>query len=213
MNHNETNTALIRLPFELFTSAGVPITGASFTNPPATGEVQISKAGATYADVAGSVVEIGSGSYYYQGVTADANTRPWVNLKVNKSGAVLVKYNEPVTPNPDAIWDALGSAHNTSLTMGAILQALTGGGGGPSAASIAAAVMASILRDGGANPDSTVLGHLRRMDALFFGQVSGMLGALVTAMQPGGVTPEFAVAQDTVAGSRSEVDRTTSETP
>lgn len=90
----------------------------------------------------------------------------------------------------------------------------TSGTGGPTAEDVADAIMAFVLRAGdGSDPDSTVLGHLRRMDALFFAKVTGLLGALVRAYQPGGAIVEFSAAQDTEAGTRDEVDRTTSETP
>ncbi len=85
---------------------------------------------------------------------------------------------------------------------------------GASAAAVASEVMAFVLRAGaGSDPDSTVIGHLRRMDALFFGKVIGLLGAVVQASQPGGVTTELSVSQNVAAGSREEADRTASETP
>jgi hypothetical protein len=76
-------------------------------------------------------------------------------------------------------------------------------------ADVTDAVGALILRTG--SPDSTLLGHLRRQDALFYGDVTGLDDTTVTAMQPGGVTPEFIRTQDVGAGTGLEVDRTTSE--
>jgi hypothetical protein len=99
----------------------------------------------------------------------------------------------------------------SALTSGQV-AAVASGGGGPSAEDVAAAVMAFVLRSGGSDPDSTVLGHLRRMDALFFGRVIGLLGEMVQAYQPGGTTPEFSVSQNVAAGTRDEADRTASET-
>jgi hypothetical protein len=59
----------------------------------------------------------------------------------------------------------------------------------------------------------TLRGHWRRMDALFFGKITGFIGALVTAYRPGGVVEEFEAVQNTTAGSRDEVDVTDSEIP
>lgn len=59
----------------------------------------------------------------------------------------------------------------------------------------------------------TVRGFLRRVDALFFGKVTGLKGATVTAYQPGGITTEYTVTQDPTNGNRSEANVTTSETP
>lgn len=133
MQLNQATASLRRVPFELFDNSGAPVTGASFTNPPATGEVQLSKAGGSYTDVTGSVVEIGSGSYYYQGVLADTNTLGLLILKVNKSGSRLFKYQDEVTAGADAtaianaVW---GFAHQSGRTVkGAIKrldQLLTG---------------------------------------------------------------------------------------
>lgn len=73
---------------------------------------------------------------------------------------------------------------------------------------VAAAVMSFTLRTG-----RTVKGHLRRMDALFFGKITGFLSSLATAYQPDGTTTEFTATQDTVAGTRATVDCTVSEGP
>lgn len=109
--------------------------------------------------------------------------------------------------------DDAGGTPN-ALTAGQVDSTGGGGSGAPTAEEVADAVMAFVLRAGaGSDPDSTVMGHLRRMDALFFNKVSGLLGALVRGYQPGGITVEFSANQDGAAGTREEVDRTTSETP
>lgn len=76
------------------------MTGASFSGPPATGEVQVSKAGGAYVDVTGTVVEIGSGSYYYQATTGDVDTLGLLILKVNKSGSTIYKFGDEVIVAP-----------------------------------------------------------------------------------------------------------------
>jgi hypothetical protein len=68
--------------------------------------------------------------------------------------------------------------------------------------------MSYVLRTG-----RSVRGYLRRMNALYFGAGTGLLGALVTSAQPGGSPAEFTVAQNLAAGTRAEADCTTSETP
>lgn len=103
-----------------------------------------------------------------------------------------------------------GGGTPNALTAGQVAAVTSGGGVTPE--DIAAAVMAFVLRSGGSDPDSTVLGHLRRMDALFFGKVVGLLGSMVQAYAPGGVDSEFTVAQNVEAGTRDEADRTASET-
>lgn len=78
--------------------------------------------------------------------------------------------------------------------------------GAASASAIATAVLGGVLRAG-----STVKGFMRRMDSLFFGKITGLLGTTVTAYQPDGINPEFVATQDVVNGARSNVDRTVSE--
>lgn len=99
---NQSVSSLRRVPFELFDAAGAPITSAtvSFTNPPATGEVQISKAGGGFVDVAGTVIEIGNGTWYYQATTGDVDTLGLLILKVNKATAKVFKYQDEVINAP-----------------------------------------------------------------------------------------------------------------
>lgn len=84
-------------------------------------------------------------------------------------------------------------------------------GSAASAAAVAAAVLGGILRTNGP-VNTTVKGVLRRLDALMFGKITGFLGTTVTAYQPDGSTPEFTATQDVTLGTRSNVDKTTSET-
>lgn len=95
---NESSAALRKIPFEMYDSSGNPLTGTTltFTNPPAAGEVQISKAGGAYVDVTGSISEVGSGSWDYNGVAGDFDTLGRIRLKVNKTGAQLFKYEDTV---------------------------------------------------------------------------------------------------------------------
>lgn len=62
-------------------------------------------------------------------------------------------------------------------------------------------------------PGRTVLGHLRRMDGLFFSRVDGLKAPTVEVYQPGAVTLEYDVDQNVAAGTRDEADCTTSEIP
>ena len=78
----------------------------------------------------------------------------------------------------------------------------------PTLSAVVEGIMGYVLRTG-----RTVRGHLRRMDALYFGATTGLLGALVTAKQPGGATTEFDVGQDLGLGTRDEASVATSETP
>lgn len=81
-------------------------------------------------------------------------------------------------------------------------------GGGATAAEVRDAILDYALRGG-----RTIRGHLRRMDALFFGRVTGLLGALVTAFRPGGSVTEYTAAQDPALGTRDEASCAGSETP
>lgn len=96
---NEPTASLRKIPFEMYDSSGNPLTGSTltFTNPPAAGEVQVSKAGGAYTDVTGSISEVGAGSWDYNGVLGDFDTLGRIRLKVNKTGAQLFKYEDTVS--------------------------------------------------------------------------------------------------------------------
>jgi len=116
---NQPVASLRRVPFELFDATGTPITGGtvSFSNPPAAGEVQISKAGGLYTDVTGSVVEIGSGTWYYQGVIGDFDTLGLLILRVNKTTAKVFKFQDEVVPAASS-----GGGGATPLTVPSKMQ-------------------------------------------------------------------------------------------
>lgn len=108
----------------------------------------------------------------------------------------------------DAVWDEAGAGHVTGGSFGAIVQAISGGGGGGATASeVRDAILDYELFSG-----RTIRGHLRRMEGLFFGRVTGLLGALVRVFVPGSPsTTLFTALQDLAAGTRQEVDLGTSE--
>lgn len=59
----------------------------------------------------------------------------------------------------------------------------------------------------------TVLGLLRRLDALTGGKATGLNGAAPTFFQPDGATTEFSNTQNLAAGTRGTATVTNSETP
>jgi hypothetical protein len=78
----------------------------------------------------------------------------------------------------------------------------------PTANNVRDAILGATLRTG-----RTLRGHWRRMDALFFGKNTGLLGSLVTGYQPDEATEEFTAAQNTTAGTREKATVTNSEVP
>lgn len=103
-----------------------------------------------------------------------------------------------------AVLDAVAASYADAGSIGEAIQT----GSAPTAVENAEALMSYAFRTG-----RTVRGFFRRADALFFGKVTGLLGALVTAFRPGGIVSEYTVAQDVVAGNRAESDVAGSETP
>lgn len=82
----ETDPARLRFPTIIFGTAvepQVPTEGATVTAP---SDLQVSYNGGSFVDSAGSLVEIGSGLYYYQGVAADADTRRRLLVKYESTG-------------------------------------------------------------------------------------------------------------------------------
>lgn len=81
----ETIAAHLRWPILIYQDDGVtPATGVA-VSPPAH-YLQTSSAGAAFGDAAGSLVEVGSGLYYYQGASADAAAATSLGIKVARSG-------------------------------------------------------------------------------------------------------------------------------
>lgn len=74
----ETDATLLRLPLTIYDTNGNLATTATAVSP----DLQVSANGAAYTTSTGSLVPVGSGLYYYQGVAADAVT----------AGAVILQY-------------------------------------------------------------------------------------------------------------------------
>jgi len=128
---------------------------------------------------------------------------------VTAAQADLTTLTARLTSIRAGLLDNLDAAMSSRLSAsaGALLATAAAVAGLPTATQIRDALLAYALRSG-----RTVKGHLRRVDALLFGKATGLVGALATLYQPGGSTAEFTATQDTVAGTRAEVDTTTSET-
>lgn len=130
------------------------------------------------------IVELGGGNYEYQ-MSAGESADPG---KVYYYPNVALHDGDALT----ARWEDIVDVGSAGLTANAVRDA----------------ILDYTLRSG-----RTVRGHLRRMDALFFGKVTGLWSALVTAFRPGGAVAEFEAVQTPAAGSREEVDVTGSEAP
>jgi hypothetical protein len=133
----------------------------------------------------------------------------WTRTQTNATGYMVladgVGASSPMTI-ASAVWDEPRAGHATAGTFGE----------GVVVSSLATAALTAIrdkLLDYEYRTGRTVRGLFRRWGALIEGRVTGLLGSLVTAYQPGGVTSEFSAAQDTAAGNRSEATVTNSETP
>lgn len=124
---NQATASLRRIPFELVdSSTGAAVTGATFS----AAEVQVSKAGAAYVNATGSVVEIGAGSYYYQGASGDVDTLGLLIVKVNKAGSLVYKYGDEVIAAPsvlvasDVATAVFGFAHQSGRTFKGVIKRL-----------------------------------------------------------------------------------------
>lgn len=73
-------------------TTGAPQTGLTFSG----AELQVLKAGGSYANFAGTVTDVGGGDYTYQFTAAELNTSGIVLLKVNKSGSSQYTLNDQV---------------------------------------------------------------------------------------------------------------------
>ncbi len=156
-------------------------------------EIMISVDGGTPTIATGTVDEYGVGvgnglgQYTYTPAVGEV-VAPRFTMLVSKTGYAPWPYEVEVVE----------SAPATSADVNAL----------PSASEILDAILEYELR-----PGHTIRGYLRRMDALFFGKVTGLVDTIATAFQPGGIVPEFTATQDPSNGTRAEVDVTTSETP
>jgi hypothetical protein len=80
----ETTTSHLRLPLVIYQDDGVTLGTGAATSPPSH-FLQTSISGAAFADAAGTLVEVGSGLYYYQGVTGDVAARASLGVKFVRS--------------------------------------------------------------------------------------------------------------------------------
>jgi hypothetical protein len=103
------DTALIRVPILIYDASGNLAEGATASG----AELQISKAGGAMTNATGTLVELGGGSYYYQGVVADADTQGVLLVKYEKSLFLTSFGGSDVVPEvtvdtsaiADAVWD------------------------------------------------------------------------------------------------------------
>lgn len=80
---NESSATLRRIPFVLYDLTGVAQTGATFSG----AEVQVSKNGGTFVNGLGTVVETGSGAYYYPADATEVDTEGYILLKIANTGS------------------------------------------------------------------------------------------------------------------------------
>lgn len=93
INLSEATAAKRRIPFYLFDTTGTtPQTGKTFSG----SEIQLSQNGATFANFAGTVTEVGSGLYYYETTLAEAGVYGFLALKIVKSGCKTILQTEVI---------------------------------------------------------------------------------------------------------------------
>jgi len=87
-------------PLHALNVDGTPVTGEDFSGP---GELEISIAGSTFGDIdpEGTIVEIGSGYYYYESSLSEA-TGPWLAVKIS-GVCVEFTFEEDVNTNLSGI--------------------------------------------------------------------------------------------------------------
>jgi hypothetical protein len=66
-------------PLRALDESGNPILGEDFSGP---GELEISLAGAAMIAPSGTITEIGSGYYYYEATETEAQSAPWIAVKI-----------------------------------------------------------------------------------------------------------------------------------
>jgi len=71
----ETNTTKLRLPFTIYDLTSEPPALATGATIAVASDMQLSVNGGAYANAVGTMPEVGSGLYYYQGVVGDAVTQ------------------------------------------------------------------------------------------------------------------------------------------
>lgn len=109
---NETTAALRRIPFVLYDLTQALQTGATITG----AEVQVSKNGGSFANGAGSVVEVGGGAYYYEASSGEVDTEGFLLLKIVNTGSAPGPIaSTPIQKRPEdrmAVW-----VHDTGRTF------------------------------------------------------------------------------------------------
>ncbi len=184
---NEATPALRRVVLDIYLDDGVSY--APFASPISAANCVIRKGDFSWIPAGGSLTNTGvDGKWVYEALQAETNyvgTEFEVMFVPPAGYARAVSY--VVIKQPSTV---------SSVSIAAIV---TG---------VIFAIFSFVLR-----PGRTVLGHLRRMDGLFFSRVDGMKGSAVEIYQPGGVTLEYDVLQDVALGNRDEANVATSEVP
>ncbi len=93
----ETSPTLLRLPLTIFDLASPPALATGATA--GVGDLKISVNGAAYVNASGSLVQVGSGLYYYQATTADAAA----------GGIIVIKYKPASTFAEMVTWQSIDS--------------------------------------------------------------------------------------------------------
>ena len=221
----------LRVPFVVRDLDGELLAGEDLSG---AGVIQVSIHGAAFGNRAGvAPTEVGDGLYYYVPDSSEIGS-PWIALKVEKSGVKTDIFRENVqtlsqtelddqttlivnnlTTGLDAIaanvaavapevWEELRADHVTAGTLGQ----------GVVVSSLATAALTSIvssLMSFSHRSGRTVLGWVRRTDALAHGKATGLRGLIARFFAPDGSTEEFRMSQDRTAGTRSVVDVSGSE--
>lgn len=129
MNKNESLAVNRRIPVYLVDSSGAGVAGITWTNPPASGEVRISQAGAASVNASGTMGVDETGKYYYEATQSETNFDGlYFILDVTAKGSARrFVYAEPMvlpististSSVAAAVWDVARSGHVTSGTFG-----------------------------------------------------------------------------------------------
>jgi hypothetical protein len=114
-NLGELNLTKLRKVLTIYDSG----TGALVdTCVPAANELLTSHTGTALANAAGSLVRIGQGGFYYQGVAADAATEGFTAIVVNKAGFLVAIAYSLVVGGSGKIWIPLTITNNGDLATG-----------------------------------------------------------------------------------------------
>jgi hypothetical protein len=119
IKQSEATAARRRVYFDCLdaTDGYTPETGLTFSS----GELKISKAGAAEANHAGTVAEVGGGTYYYEFTAAEVNTLGVMQFRVVKSGVRGFRVRVQVT-GVDVHDAVAGGMTNLAVSTGDLLQ-------------------------------------------------------------------------------------------